>query len=173
MSWKTDYDINAANPVICGDTVFISSGYGKGCARLRIKEDKVIELWRNKNMKNQCSSCVLWQGYIYGFDGQVNGGGKLTCLSHKTGESKWSQKGMGTGSLMVADGKLIILGEKGKLVIAEASPNGFKKLSSAQVLTGRCWTVPVLANGRIYARNADGRLVCIDVNTKTLAVLKQ
>ncbi|MHC4680276.1 MAG: hypothetical protein ACYTEK_16440 [Planctomycetota bacterium] len=64
---------------------------------------------------------------------------------------------------MLADGKLIILGEKGKLVIAEASPDGFNQLASAQILTGKCWTVPVLANGRIYARNAVGDLVCVDV----------
>ena len=67
---------------------------------------------------------------------------------------------------MLADGKLIILGERGKLVIAEASPDGFNELSSKQILQGRCWTVPILANGRIYARNADGHLVCVDVSGK-------
>jgi outer membrane protein assembly factor BamB len=71
---------------------------------------------------------------------------------------------MGTGSLMLANGKLIILSEDGKLVIAEASPDKFKEISSSRILTGKCWTVPVLANGRIYARNADGRLVCVDVS---------
>jgi outer membrane protein assembly factor BamB len=64
---------------------------------------------------------------------------------------------------MAADGKVIILSEKGKLVIAEASATGIKALAQAQILTGKCWTVPVLANGRIYARNAAGDLVCIDV----------
>jgi len=73
---------------------------------------------------------------------------------------------MDTGSLCLADGKLIILSERGKLVIAEASPKGFEELASAQILQGKCWTVPVLANGRIYARNADGQLVCVDVRSK-------
>jgi len=117
-------------------------------------------------MRNHFNSCVLWEGHIYGFDGQGGGRGQLTCLDYKTGQKKWSQKGMGTGSLMLANGKLIILSESGKLVIAEASPEGFKELASAQILSGKCWTVPVLANGRIYARNADGQLVCIDVNSK-------
>jgi outer membrane protein assembly factor BamB len=58
---------------------------------------------------------------------------------------------------------LIVLGEKGKLVIAEATPDGYKELASAQILEGKCWTVPVLANGRIYARNAAGDLVCVNV----------
>ena len=65
---------------------------------------------------------------------------------------------------MIADGKLIILSEDGKLIIAEASPEGFKELASKQILTYQCWTVPVLANGRIYARNTEGKLVCVDVS---------
>lgn len=111
----------------------------------------------------QCNGSVLWDGYVYGFDGQVGGGGRLTCLDLKTGEMKWSQSGMGTGSLMLADGSLIILSETGKLVIAKASPEKYEELASAQVLTGKCWTVPVLANGLICARNAAGDLVCLDV----------
>jgi len=162
--WKTSYDINAADAIVSGDTIFISSGYNKGCALLKISGDNVTKVWQNKNMRNQINCSVLWEGCIYGFDGQVGGRGKLTCLDLQTGQKKWSQDGMGTGSLMIADGKLIILGEKGKLVIAEASPEGYKELASAEILTGKCWTYPVLANGRIYARNAAGQLVCVDVS---------
>jgi outer membrane protein assembly factor BamB len=164
LAWKTSYDLNAADPIISGDAVFISSGYNTGCALLKIDGSNVTEVRRNKNMRNQVNSSVLWKGHIYGFDGQVGGGGKLACLNYETCELKWSQRGMGTGSLMIADGKLIILSERGKLVIAEASPEGFKELASAQILRGKCWTVPVLANGRIYARNAEGQLVCVDVS---------
>jgi outer membrane protein assembly factor BamB len=161
--FKTAYDINAADAIIAGDTIFISSGYKKGCTLLNISGGDVTVVWQNKNMSNQINCSVLWEGHIYGFDGQVGGSGKLTCLDLATGEKKWSQDGMGTGSLMIADGKLIILGEKGKLIIAEASPEEFKELASAKILTGKCWTTPVLANGRIYARNAAGQLVCVDV----------
>jgi len=166
--WKTEYDINAADPIFSGDLMFISSGYNHGCALLKVNENNATEIWQNKNMRNQVSNSVLWEGYIYGFDGQVGmsgpGNGKLTCMNLETGQVAWSQGGMGTGTLMLADGKLIILSEDGKLVIAEASPTGFKDLSSAKILTYKCWTVPVLANGRIYARNAQGQLVCVDVS---------
>lgn len=164
--WKTSYNINAADTIISGDTVFISSGYNKGCGLYKIDGGKVNKIWQNKNMRNQINCSVLWQGHIYGFDGQVNGAGILTCIDMKTGQKKWTQRGMGTGSLMIADGKLIILGERGKLVIAEASPQGFKDLASAQILPRtKCWTVPVLANGKIYARSAAGTLVCVDVSS--------
>jgi outer membrane protein assembly factor BamB len=161
--WKTSYNVNAAEPIISGDTVFISSGYGKGCALLKLGAGGVSEIYNNKNMKNQVNSSVLWKGHVYGFSGNVGGKGILTCLDYATSDVKWTQKGLGTGSLIAADGKLIILGEKGKLVITEASPAGYKELASAQVLQGKCWTSPVLANGRIYARNAAGDLVCLDV----------
>jgi outer membrane protein assembly factor BamB len=162
--WKTSYDINSADPIIVDDNrIFISSGYNKGCALLKIGDGKVTEIYSNKNMRNQCNCSVLWKGYIYGFDGQVGGGGKLTCIDVDTGQIQWAQRGLGTGSLMLADGKLIVLSERGKLVIAEATPDAYKELSSAQILEGKCWTYPVLANGRIYARNAAGDLVCVNV----------
>jgi outer membrane protein assembly factor BamB len=163
IPWKTSYDVNAANPIISGDKMFISSGYNKGCAVFKISSSDFTELWRNKNMRNHFNSCVLWKGYIYGFDETT-----IKCLDFKTGKQQWSQRGFGKGSLMLADGKLIILSDKGKLAIAEASPKEYRQLASAQVLPKKkCWTVPVLANGRIYARNnPDGRLVCLDVRAK-------
>jgi len=164
LPWKTAYNVNSADAIVVGDKFFVSSGYGTGCALLEVRGDSVTEVWRNKNMRNHCNSSVLWKGYVYGFDGQVGGKGTLTCVDFATGEKKWSVKGMGTGSLMIAGGRLVILGEKGRLVIAEPSEDGFKELASSQILSGKCWTVPVLANGRIFARNAAGRLVCVDVS---------
>ena len=160
--WKTSYDANIGNPIISGNTVFVCSGYNRGCALLKIEGSNVTEVWQNKNMRNHFNSSVLWQGHIYGFDDSK----ELRCLDFKTGQIKWSKGGLGKGSLMIADGKLIILSERGKLVTAPAWPEGFKELSSAQILTGKCWTVPVLANGRIYARNANGQLVCVDVSSE-------
>jgi outer membrane protein assembly factor BamB len=159
--WETDYDINAADPIFIGDRVFLSSGYKTGCAMVQISEGQFKELWRHKNMRNQCNSSVFWKGYIYGFDGNVGGSGILRCLDVKTGEETWSHKGLGTGSLMLADEKLIILSEKGELVIARATPKEFEVLQRSQILSGKCWTMPVLSNGKIYARNAEGKLVCV------------
>ena len=160
--WKTSHDVNSADPIFSDNTVFISSGYGTGGAVLKMTGHEGSEIWRNKEMRNHMNSCVVWKGYIYGFDGQSGSGGELKCLDYQTGKPLWSQKGLGTGSLMLADGKLICLGNEGKLVIAEASPAGYKPLRQAQILTGKCWTMPVLANGKIYARNAEGTLVCVD-----------
>jgi outer membrane protein assembly factor BamB len=159
--WKTDYDINAADPIISGNEVFISSGYNHGAALLKIADGKPEKVWQNKNMRNHFNSCVLWQEHLYGVDEK-----ELRCIVWKTGEVKWGDPKFGKGSLMMADGKLIGLGERGGLLIAEATPKEYKPLARAQVIGGKCWTAPVLANGRVYCRNAAGDVVCLDVSGK-------
>jgi len=91
---------------------------------------------------------------------------QLRCLVFDSGEVKWTDREFGKGSLMLADGKIIGMSEKGQLIIAEPTPQAFKPISRAQVLTGRCWTTPVLSNARIYCRNAAGQVVCVEVATK-------
>ena len=94
---------------------------------------------------------------------------KMEALDAKTGAVKWQEKSIRPGALMAADGKLIIMGDTGELVVAQAAPESFKPLARAQVLGGKCWTVPTLSHGRIYARNAKGDLVCVDASGKATA----
>ncbi len=156
--WKTNYDINAADPIVLdgGKKVFISSGYNSGCALLDVSGDTPVELWRNKNMRNKHTCSVVHNGAIYGFDETT-----LTCLDLATGNKKWTNKSLGRGTVTLAEGKLIILAERGKLIIADASSAGFKEITSVQAVSGKCWSVPVLANGRIYAKSKKGLLACV------------
>ena len=124
VPWKTSYGVNAATPIIAGNQIFISSGYDFGCAMLEVGNG-LTEVWRNKNMRNHASSCVLWQGCLYGFDES-----ELKCLDFKTGAVKWSEKRYGKGSLALADGKLIVYSQNGKLATVEPSPAGFKEISA-------------------------------------------
>jgi outer membrane protein assembly factor BamB len=165
--WKTQYDLNIADPIVSGVDVFVSAGYDHG-ASVFPAGTTTQPLWANLNLRNHVNSSVLVGGCLYGVDGNVNnlGDGSLKCLDFATGAEKWSYKGLGGGALMAADGKLIMLNDRGELVVAEASPEGFHPISRAQVLGAKCWTVPTLANGRIYCRNAKGDLVCLDVAGK-------
>jgi outer membrane protein assembly factor BamB len=160
--WVTKWDINIADPIPAGDRLFVSS-FDRGCALLDSKSG--TEIWANKNIGNHFNSCVLLDGFLYGVDGNSDQEHKdLRCLDWKTGGVKWTYQGLGLASVLVADGKLMVLSDRGELVVAPASPEGFKPLARAQVLGGKCWTVPVLANGRIYCRNAQGTIVCLDVS---------
>lgn len=155
VPWRTDWDVNAATPIFLPpDKLYISSGYGTGATLFQVKVEDgkvgVDEVWQNRRMKNQFSSSVLYNGHIYGFDDSV-----LKCISAATGEEKWKESGLGHGSLILADGQLVVLSERGKLVLAEATPAGYREKGSRQVLTGRCWTAPTIADGRLYLRNQE------------------
>lgn len=159
--WRTQYDVNAADPVISGNTVFISSNYGKGGALLRVTGNRATPVWQNRNMRNFFGTCVLIGGHLYGNDENT-----LKCIDLRTGTERWRLRGIGKGGLMAAGGKLIVLTERGELVIANASPDRYTELARAQVIDGTNWSMPVLANGFLYCRNHEGTLVCLDLRAK-------
>jgi len=162
LPWKTDDDVNAATPLfIPPDKVFISSGYDVGATLLRIKAGnataRIEKIWKSKAMLNIYTTSILQGDYLYGFDG-----GTLKCIEWNTGAEKWKQRGFGVGTLIYADGHLIVLGDKGKLALVEAVPTGYKEKAAAEILDGRCITVPALAAGKLYVRNTK-ELVCLDM----------
>lgn len=94
------------------------------------------------------------------------GGTSLRCLDWKTGEIKWTEPKLEFNGLIAVGGKLLVLTEKGDLVLAEASPDGYKELGSAHVIEARAFTAPVFANGRVYVRNTIGDVVSLDLSGK-------
>ncbi len=160
--WKTSYDVNAADPIVSDGLMFISSGYNNAGTVIDISGSAPREVWKNKTMKNQFSSCVLVKGFLYGFDGNA-GNGSLKCIDFKTGAEKWSQK-IGFGSLSAAGNHLIALNEDGDLFVIKASPEKYEEISSARkVLEKTCWTAPVLCRGVLYCRNSGGTLVALNL----------
>ena len=148
-------------PIFHGNRLFISSGYDTGCALFEIlfNEGQVEakKLWENKKMKNLFSSSILIDGFLYGFHNTI-----FTCMDFETGEVKWSHRGFNKGSLLSADGKLIIYGERATLALAEISPEAYTEISSAKILGGRTWIVPTLSRGRLFVRSKE-ELVCLNL----------
>jgi len=160
--WDTSYDVNAADPIVMGNTIFISSGYGRGCALLDVSTAQPKVVWENKNMSSQFSTPVLLDANLYGVDGNA-GKGQLTCLNPDTGTVLWCEE-LGFGSLVAVDKTLIFLNERGDVHVARATPTAYSELAAASgVLPGTCWTMPVLCDGNLYLRNDKGRLVCLAV----------
>lgn len=161
INWGPRTGVNASSPLLIDNRIFISCGYGVGGAMYDISGDQPKELWRNRDATTKISSCIHHEGHIYA----INEVGRLLCIDDKTGDAVWSQRGFGSGTLSFADGKLIIMSDRGELVIAEANAKEFKAISRAQVIETRatCWVQPVLAHGRIYCKSNRGELVCVDV----------
>ena len=118
-------------------------------------------------LRTQLNPPVLVGNYLYGADGDTTEKAPLKCVEAETGTEKWKVPGFGPGAVSVADGRLIALSATGELMVAPASPDGFKPTARAQVLGGKCWTVPVLANGLVYCRNSRGDIVAVDLRKKS------
>jgi len=160
------YRNTIASPIISGDLVFVSAAYGGGAALLRVGDAACQPVWTGKQMQNHFSTCVLEGGHLYGFDGDRGDRGRLRCIEFATGKVKWTRERDGKGQVILAGGRLIIQEEDGDLAVAQASPEAYREAARAKVLDGECWTPPALADGRIYCRDSEGHVVCLDVSTK-------
>jgi outer membrane protein assembly factor BamB len=161
--WVTTYGVNAADPILSNDTMFVSTGYNKGTALFRLGAEKPETVWQNRVLRCQMNPGVLIGGNVYGVDNDSGQKTSLKCVELATGAEKWAVPLANVGSVTAAGDKLIVLSGDGELMVGPASPDGFKPAGRSKVLSGKCWTVPVLANGRILCRNAEGQVVCVDV----------
>ena len=169
--WKSEWPGRTAvipTPIVRGDFVFVTAGYGVGCKLLQISpENSASEVYRNGNMENHHGGVVLVGDHLYGHSKQG-----WTCLDFETGEPKWVEKAkLEKGAIAYADGRLYLLGEKtGQVVLLEPSPAGWNEKgrftlepqTTIRNPKGAIWTHPVISNGRLYLRDQD-HIYCYSV----------
>ncbi|MBI5819989.1 MAG: PQQ-binding-like beta-propeller repeat protein [Verrucomicrobia bacterium] len=162
----------AASPVVSGDIVYCSAGYGVGSAAAKIAKAggkfTAKELWRTEGntICNHWSTPVLKDGYLYGpFSFKQFGIGPLKCVEVATGKEMWSKDGFGPGGVVLVGNNFLALSDTGKLVLIEASPKGYKQLGEFQAIGGKCWNTFAISNGRVYLRSTTEG-ACLDVAGK-------
>jgi outer membrane protein assembly factor BamB len=164
--WKTPDNANCADPVIVGDAIFVSSGYGQGCALIDLGGGGATVRWK-KRFECHFATPVLAGDCLYVLAGSGWLKADLVCVNVKDGSLRWKEKDVGSGGLVVADGKLLILSRRGDLLLAEASPTAYTEIGRTKVFsTGECWNGPVLSDGRVYVRSENGTLICLDLRGK-------
>ena len=160
---REEASVNAASPLVVGDEIFVSAAYGVGGALLKFAPDKPAVAWANdESMTNHYATCVVRDGMLYGLHGRQEQGPELRCVEWKTGKVRWRQEGVAAGSVTLAGDKLLILTDRGELVMADASPERFNEVGRKQVLGFESRAYPAVASGRVYAKGKD-RLVCVDL----------
>ena len=152
--WIISMVPNMAQPIVIGDNrVFLSASYGKGAALLlvtRVGESFSVEtVWQTNRMKNRFSSSVLLDGYIYGLDESI-----LACIDAATGGLMWKGGRYGYGQLLLAGNHLVVITERGDLVLVRATPEGHDEVARFSAIEGKTWNVPAIADGRLLVRNA-------------------
>ncbi len=160
--------VNAATPVLTDDMIYFSSSYQTGSICLKAAGGGYRELWSgDRILSSHYSSSVHQGGFLYGFDGRQEYGTQLRCVSLTSGKIAWSEarpgeKKYGSGTLILAGDKLLVMADSGELILARVSPSGYKRLGSADILAGTVRAYPALAGGLFYVRSTS-ELVCIDL----------
>ncbi len=163
----------AASPVVAGDIVYCSAGYGVGAGAVKLtnaggkfEAKEIYRVTGDKEIANHWSTPVLYKGAMYGmFQFKQYGAGPVKAVDVTTGAVKWQREGFGPGQVILAGDKVLALSDAGDLVLFEATPTDYKETARAHILEGKCWTTPILANGRIFARSTK-EAVCIDAGGK-------
>ncbi|MFT5469830.1 MAG: outer membrane protein assembly factor BamB [Verrucomicrobiales bacterium] len=172
--WKSEWPRGRTavipTPIVDGNRVYITSGYGAGSKLVEIADDwETKDVWDNTEMKNHHGGVIKVGGYVYGF----SDGPGLSCQSWETGELVWNQKerSINKGSIQIADGLIYCLNEgDGVCTIVGASPDGFVEKGSFKLdpqsekrnPKGRVWTHPVVIGGKLYLRDQE-LISCYDV----------
>ncbi len=157
-------------PVLSGDLVFVTSGYGVGCNLFKLKPDSSVigteEVYANKNIVNHHGGVILLGKHLYGHSDS----GGWTCMEMSTGEVAWKNGGVGKGAVAYADGHLYCRSEggKGNVALIEATTTGYVEKGRFEQpdRSGKnSWAHPVIAGGKLYLRDQD-TLLCYDVKSK-------
>jgi outer membrane protein assembly factor BamB len=178
--WRHPVNYNnisvAASPVVAGDLIYASRAYPlslsaarAGAIVVRLEHDNgdwaTHQVWyRTNQLMNHWSTPVIRQDHIYGHFGQSS----LTfkCLELGTGTERWSVPDFGYGSVLVVGEDILVLSASGELVLVAPNPDAYTERARFRALTGKCWNVPAVSDGRIYVRSTL-EAVRIDVATAT------
>lgn len=173
--WRYPFKFRVAtamSPVVSGDIVYCSAGYGVGSGACKITKSgdtfTATQLWFQPAnvIANHWSTPVCADGYIYGLFGHAQyGKAPLKCVDLATGEVKWSKEGFGPGGCTLVDGHVLVLSDAGDLVLVKTNPAAYTEVARSHVLSGKCWNCVAISNGRIYARSTKEG-VCLDVSPK-------
>ena len=166
--------VNVSTPVVVGDEVLISEGYGPGSSLLKVRPGGYEVVWsdpptRNKAMLCHINTPIYHDGYLYGSSGRHSANAELRCVEWKTGKVMWRQPGLGLSSLLYADGHFVCLSEDGVLRLIKATHQAYQEVAKAEIrespdsqplLKPPAWAAPILSHGLLYVRG-DDQLVCL------------
>lgn len=154
--------VNAATPIRVGDAVLITESYGPGAALLRPRRDG-FELVRaddprsrDKSLAAHWATPVHHQGYVYGSSGESSGNSDLRCIDPWSGEILWSKK-LPRSTVLYVDEHLIVLTERGRLLLVSATPEGYQPAGELDLGDGLgypSWNAPVLSHRLLYVRGS-------------------
>jgi outer membrane protein assembly factor BamB len=163
---------NIPTPLIDGDFVFASSGYGTGSALINLAPTadglaaEQVYFLDAETMQNHHGGMILHDGYVYSGTGHNKGFPLSVKLADGTvAWGKIRNEGQGSAAVSYADGRLYFRYQDGLMVLIEATPEGYHEHGSFMIpdVTQPSWAHPVIADGKLYLREQD-TLFCYDIS---------
>lgn len=161
--------VNAATPVVFrsgdgGMRLLVTASYGIGSVCGGFDADSFRRTWEGTDsLATQYCTPIVIDDHLYAIDGRDDGpAGDFVCVEAATGRIAWRERSFGYGTMLSADGKLIVAKTNGEIVLVQPSPEGLRVLSRARVLEGTLRALPSLAAGRLFVRD-DTTLACLEV----------
>jgi outer membrane protein assembly factor BamB len=166
--WHHDWNVEGMARVVQPTPVdeydfLIGTSFGLGTRRVHVHQEgghwTTEEVWTTPALKPYYNDQVVFGDHVYGFDNNL-----LTCVSLADGKAAWKERGYGNGQilLLVDQGLLLVLSEKGEIALVEARPEAHKQLGRFQAVTGKTWNHPVIAHGKLFVRNGE-EAVCYEL----------
>jgi outer membrane protein assembly factor BamB len=159
-TWRIPWSaLNATDPIVSGRDVLLSSIGGSAVMRVA-PDGSASPVWERKDYQHYFNPPVKVGDHLYGFDGTTHRPTAFVCVEWATGRERWRVEGHATGGLIAA-ADVLVLCDRGEILLVRPDPEKPDIVFRETFLPGTCWTAPVLSGGRIYARNAAGRVICL------------
>ncbi len=167
LPWESPYDINASTPIVIDNKAFITSRNDQGGQLMQMSRDAATILWTGTALASLHSDPFIINDAIYGYSGESSQNkGAFICIDLKTGDERWTTNEIGWGTCSSVDGFLITMDIRGNLSLVQPDPDTFVQVTrfdnALGQIRGPVWTVPVIANGKLYLRFKQ-HLVCYDL----------
>ncbi len=168
LLWRTNYPFSystslGASPAVYSNLVFITGHYGQGSAAFEIVYTNTAHvprrLWYSTAHESHWSTPVCYQGCLFGQFTPDSANAQLRCLDLRTGALKWATNNFGRGSVLLVDDHLLIITERGYLVLAKPNTNAYTEVTRFLAMpafhtdTNKCWNAPAVSDGKVYVRS--------------------
>ncbi len=172
--------VNASNPVVVGNQVFVSETYGPGSALIKVRPGGYDLVWsdankrRDKSLQTHWNTPIYHEGYLYGSSGRHDSNAELRCIDWATGNVQWQEPDLSRSTLLYVDGHFVCLTERGVLLLLKANPTKFEEVARGVPVDANgvfgpvpwlkypAWAPPLLSHGLLYVRG-EGRLLCLEL----------
>lgn len=177
--------VNASQPIVHDNQVFVSETYQIGSVMLRPKVDQqgkwsVETVWKDGDSRStqafraHWSTPALIDGYLYGCSGRNQPDSDFRCIRWSDGKVMWTDRRHERSSVLHVDGYLIVLGEEGQLELLKPNPEKMERIKAVDLsrmqdksdnlplIESPAWAAPVLSHGLLFIRG-NTKLICLDL----------